>query len=55
MDKIQSRGHQIYTETVNKIALSCADDKSKIREDGIGTHAYGSSSWNSKSKFKINK
>jgi len=31
----------IYTEEVNKIALSADDDKRVIMEDGIHTLAYG--------------
>jgi hypothetical protein len=33
--------HQIYTQEVNKIALSGNDDKRIIQEDGIHTLAYG--------------
>jgi len=32
--------HDIYTETVHKVALSYKDDK-RIREDGIHTFAHG--------------
>jgi len=38
---IQSEKHDIYTEEVNKIALSAEDDKRVIMEDGINTKAYG--------------
>ena len=37
---IRSHIHEIYSETVNKIALS-ADDKRVISKDGISTFAYG--------------
>ena len=33
--------HEIYTEEINKIALSSDDDKRVIMTDGIHTLAYG--------------
>ena len=33
--------HEIYTEEINKIALSSDDDKRVIMADGIQTLAYG--------------
>ena len=41
MNIIRSHLHQLYTETVNKVALSANDDKRIIREDGIHTYAIG--------------
>ena len=41
MNVIRSHLHTIFTETVNKIALSPFDDKRIIREDNIHTFAYG--------------
>ena len=41
MNVIRSHLHTMYTETVNKIALSPFDDKRIIREDRIHTFAYG--------------
>ena len=41
MNIIRSHKHEIFTETVNKIALSANDDKRVIREDGIHTFAHG--------------
>ena len=38
---IRSYKHEVYTEEVNKIALSASDDKRCILEDGIGTLALG--------------
>ena len=41
MNVIRSRGHNIFTEKINKVALSCEDDKRFICEDGIHTFALG--------------
>ena len=41
MNVIRSHLHTMYTETVNKIALSPFDDKRLIWEDNIHTFAYG--------------
>jgi len=38
---IRSHMHDVYTEEVNKVALSAEDDKRVIMEDGIHTLAYG--------------
>ena len=38
---IRSYKHEVYTEEVNKVALSASDDKRYILEDGIGTLALG--------------
>ena len=37
---IRSYGHEVFTEEVNKIALSAADDKRHILDDGIHTLAW---------------
>ena len=47
MNVIRSHLHTMYTETVNKIALSPFDDKRLIREDNIHTFAYGYKGGNS--------
>ena len=41
MNVIRSHGHEIFSQTVNKIALSANDDKRIILEDKISTFAYG--------------
>ena len=41
MNLIRSHKHEIYSETVNKVALSADDDKRVIGADGISTLAYG--------------
>ena len=41
MNVIRSYRHEIYTEEVNKVALSSNDDKRIILNDGIHTLAHG--------------
>ena len=41
MNLIRSEKHNLYTQTVNNIALSADDDKRVISKDGISTLAYG--------------
>ena len=41
MNVIRTHCHEIYTEEINKIALSSDDDKRVIMADGIHTLAYG--------------
>ena len=41
MNVIRSHLHDVYTEEVNKVALSAEDDKRVVMEDGIHTLAYG--------------
>ena len=41
MNVIRSHKHEIYTEEVNKIALSPSDDKRHILDDGVHTLALG--------------
>ena len=41
MNVIRSHKHDNFSEEVNKIALSAADDKRVILKDGIYTLAYG--------------
>jgi hypothetical protein len=51
MNVIRSYHHDIFTEEVNKIALSADDDKRVIMEDGISTLAYNHYSFNLKSNY----
>ena len=41
MNIIRSHKHDVYTERVNKVALSYEDDKRIILEDGVHTLAHG--------------
>ena len=41
MNVIRSHCHEIYTEEINKVALSFDDDKRVIMVNGIHTLAYG--------------
>ena len=41
MNVIRSHKHEIFSETVNKVALSGNDDKRFIRSDKISTYAWG--------------
>ena len=41
MNVLRSHNHEIFAETVNKVALSYSDDKKIICKDGIHTYSYG--------------
>ena len=41
MNLIRHRNHELYTETVEKIALSAKDEKRNILENKIDTLAFG--------------
>ena len=41
MKTIRSINHKIGSYEINKISLSCYDDKRYIQDDGISTYAYG--------------
>ena len=41
MNVFRSYKHEVYSEEVNKIALSADDDKRVIMDDGIQTRAHG--------------
>ena len=36
-----SKGHDVYTENINKIALSSNDDKKIVSSDKITSYPYG--------------
>ena len=46
MNVIRSHCHEIYTEKINKIALSSDDDKRIIMANGIHNLAYGHTNLN---------
>ena len=39
--RFKSENHTVYTECINKIALSCEDDKRIVTSDGITSYPYG--------------
>ena len=39
--RFKSENHSVYTENINKIALSCDDDKRIVTTDGITSYPYG--------------
>ena len=40
MKRIQAKKHKIGTYEINKISLSCFDDKRQVLDDGVHTLAY---------------
>ena len=41
MKTIRSKNHQLESYEINKVSLSCFDDKRYILKDGIKSYAYG--------------
>ena len=41
MNVIRSYKHEVYTEVVNKVALSGDDDKRVVQDDSVHTLAHG--------------
>ena len=41
MKTIRSDKHQLYSFEINKVSLSCFDDKRYVLKDGISSYAYG--------------
>ena len=54
MNVIRSHRHELFTEEINKIALSANDDKRVILEDGIHTLAHGHWRAGGPTQIKIN-
>ena len=40
MKRIQAKKHKIRTYEIDKISLSCFDDKRQVLDDGVHTLAY---------------
>ena len=53
MKTIRSQNHKLSSYEINKVSLSCFDDKRYINEDGITSHAYGHKNIESKVRSKI--
>ena len=43
--RFKSEAHNVYTEEINNIALSCNDDKRSQTSDGITTYPYGTNAF----------
>ena len=41
MKTIRSKNHKLRSYEINKVSLSCFDDKRYIHNDGIASYAYG--------------
>ena len=41
MKTIRSQKHQLGSYEINKVSLSCFDDKHHIHDNGISSYAYG--------------
>ena len=41
MKTIRSQNHQLRSYKINKVSLSCFDDKIYLLKDGIHSYAYG--------------
>ena len=39
--RFKSENHDVYTENINKIALSCGDDKRIVTSDRSTSYSYG--------------
>ena len=52
MKTIRSKNHQLGSYEINKVSLSCYDDKRYLLEDGINSYAYGHYAINEASLLK---
>ena len=41
MKTIRSENHELGSYEINKVSLSCFDDKRYLHDDGITSYAYG--------------
>ena len=41
METIRSQRHQLGSYEINKVLLSCFDDKCYIHDNGMSSYAYG--------------
>ena len=48
MKRMQARKHKIGTYEIDKISLSCFDDKRFVLDDGVHTLAYSHQDYNKK-------
>ena len=52
--RFKSYNHDVYTKEVNKIALSCNDDKGLQRYDWIKTYPYGTNAFKVRESEMLN-
>ena len=53
MKRIQAKNHKIGTYEIDKISLSCFDDKRYVLDDGIHARAYFHKDCNNRKKIMI--
>ena len=41
MKTIRSENHELGSYEINKVSLSCFDDKRYLNDDGVTSYAYG--------------
>ena len=55
MKRIQAKKHKIGAYEIDKISLSCFDDKRYVSDDGIHTHAYFHNDCDNKKRYNHGK